>query len=238
MKTIKKNYLPIAIISAVILSMIIVLFMVMSFNADERDNAFEDSASEENIEIVESKAILPEDIDEAESDEDEYEKDEVYDVLAIEEPEIRSSFRDTSSRIPAQEPDKPITRVDSSNEYTSDGIVTGLLEEESYDCGYTNHHCDGPETHAYIMNLELEGCPFCKSSNCPSFYATDEWGYICYTPSKCPSYDIHLDPVYYCQECGKPCGDGTGGSCVQFVNDCVCPNCGEPVSSWTCHSCK
>lgn len=107
-----------------------------------------------------------------------------------------------------------------------------------YDCGTEGHHCDGPETHAYILNLELKGCPLCGKHNCPSFYAVDEWGNTCYTPSHCPKYDVHEDPVHYCQNCGKACGDGTNGTCVQFVSACDCPICGEHVDRRTCHTCK
>ena len=91
-------------------------------------------------------------------------------------------------------------------------------------------------TVGYILNLELEGCPYCHKSNCPSFYAVDQWGNTCYTPSKCPQYDVHKDPVYYCQTCGKPTGDGSHGTCVQFVTACNCPNCGKWVEAWTCHT--
>ena len=108
----------------------------------------------------------------------------------------------------------------------------------TYSCGTDGHHCDGPETHAYIMNLELKGCSRCGSHNCPSFYAVDEWGNTCYTPSQCPKYDVHEDPVHYCQNCGKACGDGTNGTCVQFVSACHCPICGEHVDRRTCHTCK
>lgn len=111
-------------------------------------------------------------------------------------------------------------------------------DDDDYDCGVAGHHCDGPETHAYILNLEIEGCPYCGSHSCPSFYATDEWGNSCYTPSKCPKYDAHKDPAEYCQECGKHCGDGSNGTCVQFVESCNCPNCGEWVEVNTCHTCK
>ena len=42
----------------------------------------------------------------------------------------------------------------------------------------------------------------------------------------------------YCQKCGKACGDGTNGTCVQFVSACHCPICGEHVDRRTCHTCK
>ena len=107
-----------------------------------------------------------------------------------------------------------------------------------YHCHAPNHHCDSPETHAYILNLEAQGCPYCGRHDCPSFYAVDEWGTACYDPTKCPQYDVHLDPVYYCQHCHKPCGDGTNGTCVRFVHACHCPICGKWVEAFTCHSCE
>lgn len=134
---------------------------------------------------------------------------------------------------------KPISGgVNTKDEGTTGGININGGSGQKYSCGTKNHHCEGPETHAYIQNLELEGCPYCGSHSCQSFYATDEWGNACYTPSKCPKYDIKKDAVYYCQTCGKKCGDGKSGTCVQFVNACNCPNCGKYVESWTCHSCK
>lgn len=137
---------------------------------------------------------------------------------------------------------KPITENPAPKPSTGNqggGIVIGDGSPiEKYDCGVAGHHCDGPETHAYIQNLELEGCAYCGSHSCPSFYATDEWGNTCFTPSKCPKYDIKKDPVYYCQNCGKKCGDGKNGTCVTFNVDIYCPNCGKHVKAWICHYCE
>ena len=119
------------------------------------------------------------------------------------------------------------------------GLIIGDYHEPApYNCGIAGHHCEGPETHSYICELEQKGCEYCGSHSCPSFYAVDQWGQGCYTPSKCPKYDIHADPVYYCQTCHKPCGDGRNGTCVQFVVTCNCPNCGEHVPAWYCHYCN
>ncbi len=146
----------------------------------------------------------------------------------------------TTSHEPAKDPVKPVTEKtpDDDGDGTPNSEITIGDQPEPYNCGTPGHHCDGPETHAYILNLECEGCPYCHKSDCPSFYATDEWGNTCYTPSKCPKYDVHLDPVYYCQTCGKKCGDGSHGTCVQFVTACNCPNCGKHVEAWTCHTCE
>ena len=131
------------------------------------------------------------------------------------------------------------TPLPEENENSGGGIIIGGGEQpKPYSCGAEGHLCSGPETHSFILNLELEGCEYCGSHNCPSFYATNEWGNTRYTPSKCPKYDIKKDPVYYCQECGKECGSGSPDKCIQFVNSDNCPNCGEWVEGWTCHSCK
>ena len=134
-----------------------------------------------------------------------------------------------------EKPTEPPTPEDDDDDEGGISIGGGTIP---YDCGTEGHNCDGPETHAYILNLELKGCKYCGSHSCPSFYAVDEWGNTCYTPSKCPAYDVHDDPVHYCQKCSKACGDGTNGTCVQYVSACDCPSCGEHVDSWTCHTCK
>jgi hypothetical protein len=97
---------------------------------------------------------------------------------------------------------------------------------------------DNSETNAFIENLKAQGCPYCGSHTCASFFAKDQWGNLCYNPSKCPNYDITKDPVYYCQTCHKKCGDGANGTCVHFIKACNCPNCGEYVEARTCHTCK
>lgn len=136
---------------------------------------------------------------------------------------------------PKKEADPPKDSGKGSN----GGIQIGGGESTSkYSCGSPKHHCDGPETHAFILNLELEGCPYCGSHSCPSFYGIDKWGNAGYFPKLCPKYDITKDPVYYCQDCGKKCGDGTNGTCVRFVKACKCSNCGEYVEEGTCHTCK
>ena len=136
------------------------------------------------------------------------------------------------------EPEKPTQPPVEEDDDDDEGGISIGGGTVPYDCGTEGHNCDGPETHAYILNLELKGCKYCGSHSCPSFYAVDEWGNTCYTPSKCPAYDVHDDPVHYCQKCGKACGDGTNGTCVQFVSACDCPNCGEHVDSRACHTCK
>lgn len=158
-------------------------------------------------------------------------------VLTPDEPPMPSTDSSVSTE-PAVTPDAPVTEQTPKDDGEGGGITVGGGQAEKYDCGVSGHHCDGPETHAYVTNLELQGCPYCGKSNCQSFYATDEWGNTCYTPGKCPEYDIKKDPAEYCQDCGKKLGDGRNGTCVQFVTAYNCPNCKEYVDAWTCHSCK
>lgn len=149
-----------------------------------------------------------------------------------------SGNKDNSSK--AKQPEQPVTPVEPPEQPSSQGGTDngGGNTPSPYSCGSPNHHCEGPETHAYILNLELEGCPYCSSHSCPSFYATDQWGGAITDVTKCPNYDIKQDPIKYCQVCGKKNGDGSNGTCTQFTDACSCPLCGEHVEAWTCHTCK
>ena len=155
--------------------------------------------------------------------------------LTPEDPKPTKPTEPKPTEVKPVEPEMPTEPHIEDNGEGGISIGSGTA---TYDCRTEGHHCDGPETHAYILNLELRGCKYCDSHSCPSFYAVDEWGNTCYTPSECPAYDVHDDPAHYCQKCGKACGDGTNGTCVQYVNACDCPSCGEHVDSWTCHTCK
>ena len=151
---------------------------------------------------------------------------------------VSAGGKTTATQGKAGKSAKPISQNTPTDSGSGSSGMIGNGDTGEYNCGTAGHHCDGPETHAYILNLELEGCPYCGSHSCQSFYAVDQWGNTCYTPSKCPKYNTHSDPVYYCQECGKACGDGRNGTCVQFVEACKCPNCGVWVESNTCHTCN
>ncbi|MDD4474926.1 MAG: hypothetical protein PHV95_03915 [Eubacteriales bacterium] len=146
-----------------------------------------------------------------------------------------NSNNSNNSKTPAKDSDKPVSTQEPTQ---SDGIVIGgdTNSETKYDCKTPNHHCQNAENHAYITNLELQGCPICGSHSCPSFYAVNEWGYTRYDMSKCPKYDIKKDPLYYCQDCGRKVGNGDNNTCQQFVVDTVCPICGKLVKANTCHT--
>ncbi len=134
---------------------------------------------------------------------------------------------------PAKESDPP----KDSEKGSGGGIQIGGCESTAkYSCGSPKHHCDGPETHAYILNLELEGCPYCGSHTCSSFYAVDKWGNACYTPSKCPQYNKTKDSAEYCQACGRKNGNGDNNTCQKWIVDFTCPICGERVKANQCHT--
>lgn len=142
-----------------------------------------------------------------------------------------SSSATSSIGSKAKTPDKTITpATPTESSKPSDGIVIG---------GNEPANPDNSETIAFLQNLAAKGCPYCGlHDECPSFHAVDEWGNPVYDPTKCPKYDITKNPVYYCQTCHMKTGDGSNGTCVQFVNDCYCPLCGEFVPAHTCHTCK
>lgn len=119
---------------------------------------------------------------------------------------------------------------------TETTTVSGTDTDKPYSCGCKNHHCKSPEDHEFVTYLENKGCPFCGSHSCPSFYALDEWGNMCYDCTKCPKYDEKKDPCIYCQHCGRRCGNGDNGTCVRFTEDIVCPICGKFVPAGTCHT--
>lgn len=144
---------------------------------------------------------------------------------------IGEKAKDTTSAVKVVDPPKSEDKSDNS------GIQIGGDETNSkYNCGSPNHHCHNEDAHAWILNLELEGCSYCGSHSCPSFYAVDEWGNACYTPSKCPKYDVKKDAAEYCQVCGKKNGNGDNDTCQKWIIDFTCPTCGELVEANKCHT--
>lgn len=102
------------------------------------------------------------------------------------------------SKTPAEKPkeqQKETPPAETKKHESGDIVIGDPTPTQTYSCGVAGHHCTGPETHSFICELEQKGCEHCGSHSCPSFYAVDEWGQGCYTPSKCPKYDIHADPV-------------------------------------------
>ena len=251
----KKNTVNIiiALIAALFLITIILIDAFSGGNTEDGPSAVTGTSAAE-VSVADILTEVPDDTETGVIDETGESTETVNTVIADEtvtvpDPENILTIPDETEPFETEEavtrehaamPAVPVTEKTPSDDgnVTSGGIIIDGGQPETYDCGYPGHRCDGPETHAFIVNLELDGCPYCGKHDCPSFYALDEWGHTCYAPVKCPKYDVKNDPVYYCQSCKRQCGDGTGGTCVQFVSACNCPICGEWVESWTCHTCK
>ena len=131
------------------------------------------------------------------------------------------------SAAPAKEPD--------NNAEAGIQIGGNPPVEEVYNCGCANHHCQNADFHASLLNRELEGCPYCGSHSCASFYATNEWGYTCYDATLCPKYNAGQDSAKVCPDCGRPMWspDNPTG-CFRYLQDTEC-ECGELVPGNTCH---
>lgn len=75
---------------------------------------------------------------------------------------------------------------------------------------------------------------------------TYEDGSTGYEPREGAKYEVYpglIGRVYlsicFCSECGKTSGNGTNGTCVQWLmGDIDCPNCGQHVEVRTCHTCS
>ena len=236
MKNKKKLFIIGGISVAVILAVVLCIVLIPKGDVPETKPSTSETETQTDVDVQTPDDVSAETIELSNEDTDKIIDDGtgLQPILDKSETnaEKKNGGKDNSGTASPVKPATPEKNTDSG------GLVIGGGQGEKYNCGVSGHHCDGPETHAYVQNLELEGCPYCGSHSCQSFYATDEWGHTCYTPSKCPKYDIHKDPVHYCQTCGKKCGDGSGGTCVQFVESCNCPNCGKHVESWTCHTCN
>ena len=140
---------------------------------------------------------------------------------------------------PVKTPEKPVETqkpeqpADNSN--GGDINIGGGDKPEEYHCGSPNHHCKNAEAHAYIQNLELEGCSFCGSHSCPSFYDVNEWGFTRYNQTLCPKYNEKSDPSKYCQRCGRELWSQSNPTgCFSYLQDTDC-ECGEHVKGNTCH---
>ena len=132
--------------------------------------------------------------------------------------------------------EKPVTEVQPKDIESDGGIqIGGGDSTEKYSCGSPNHHCKNSEAHAYIHNLELEGCPYCGSHSCPSFYDVNEWGFTRYNQTLCPKYSEKSDPAKYCQQCGRELWSPSNPTgCFRYLQDTDC-ECGEHVKANACH---
>lgn len=159
--------------------------------------------------------------------------------------DIGSTQKPDSEKVPAkpnekpnkpQEPSIPTSPDESKPTPPSEETKPDKPNKNDYSCGVSGHHCTNAENHAYISNLEAEGCAFCGSHSCKSFYYVSAAGVPMCNPKLCPEYDSKTDPTQYCQDCGKKVGNGSNGTCEKFLVDGTCPICKEDVKANECHS--
>ena len=147
---------------------------------------------------------------------------------------------------------KMVLTSESPSDYYSEGSkhyecsICGWHYEEyfpplTYDCGYPDHGCTDPEVHERYMRESANGCPMCGKADCASLHGRDIDGWIMVDLSLCPQYDIHRDPEYYCQNCGRPnspviTNDPTK-ECRTFWHGTTCQYCKRYVAADTCHTC-
>lgn len=114
-------------------------------------------------------------------------------------------------------------------------IPETTLTPQAYDCKGKYHNCRNEEYHLFIHNMELEGCKYCGSHSCVSFYTLNSWGFTQYDATKCPKYSIKNDPAKYCVRCKREMWskDNPTG-CFSYLLDTLC-ECGEFVKGNTCH---
>lgn len=239
-----KNTLWIIGICAILLAAIILGVALDSTGKDGNDESSLEANSEYSDETSIPTISVPDDFDESTDDTSGNVSFEVsgitVDVSDVPDASNDTSKGDDASKadIPA-EPEKPVGDTSKPDESAPDDISTPETPPANvYSCGYENHNCENEEYHKGLLAREEEGCPYCGSHECISFYAVDKWGYTIYDHTLCPKYDARTDPYKYCQTCGKKVGDGRNGTCAVFVVDTDCPYCGEHIHAWECHTCK
>lgn len=234
----KQNKIIAALIVGIIAVAILIAVMIGNFVGKDTEEPTTDVTTEQ-AETVGDIVIDDNITKEKDNAESTTEKNET--VIKLEEPTVEKV---TTTQKPTQQtstvkPAEPVTQgnpvgVSQGNRY--EVIDNGNDSVNEYSCGKKGHHCDSKETHDFIVSLENKGCSHCGSHSCKSFYTYDEWGNACYDPTKCESYNAKSDPCETCQECGKKVGTGSGNTCIRFIVDTKCPECGKPVKGKTCHS--
>ena len=155
--------------------------------------------------------------------------------------DVDDGTNSSGTKTPAEESDKPTSsttppKVNPADDEEKVEIGTNPPTEEKYSCGVMGHQCINAENHAHITNLELQGCEFCGSNSCKSFYYVSSAGIPMHNPELCPEYNSKQDPTKYCSDCSKPMGDGNNGTCEKLLVAGTCPVCEKHVEAHTCHS--
>lgn len=237
MKKLLKNKIFIGC-SIGVLALAIIITVILIIPHDTEPTSYEDTSSDTSVivEVPEPETTSPTPTETNDANVIPEESENLSDVtVELENSDNNDESVDNNNNsivdnAPTVEESEP-----SQNEQNNVQIG-GDDNTQNYSCGCENHHCVNAENHAYILNLELEGCPYCGSHSCPSFYATDEWGATCYTPSKCPEYKDTEDPTEYCQKCGRKNGNGDNDTCQRYIIDTICPICGELIKANECHT--
>lgn len=210
----------------------VVIFAVVLFIGRNSNNTKTDDLSLKSSEVqqnVYAKPVIEQ--DKANDNSDSSDTSSLSLVVDVGGKPINNN--NNNSKTPAKETAKPVTASTPSQTNSSGGgIIIGGEEPSRYNCNTANHNCQTPEYHAYVLNLELQGCPYCGSHSCISFYPQEGW-----RPSICPQYDIKKDPAIYCQVCGRKGGDGRNNTCARYLTSKNCPYCNVWIESRTCHTC-
>lgn len=116
-----------------------------------------------------------------------------------------------------------------------------ITSYENYTCGFENHYCSSQRGHERLLQEIADGCYYCGTSECVSFYARNEQGLTQQDKYLCPEYDVYRDPWFYCQKCNMPkwttIQDHTK-CCFGYVRDTNCYYCSVWVGAEDCHTCK
>lgn len=213
------------IVGIVVVAVIIVA--VIGLDKDENN-------TEATTEITTEEAVIniPSDIEDDTTEPETLVEDD--DMLKIED--VDTVTEKANSNENTVKVDKPVEENENRNDNVQGIVIDGDDDTSIYSCGVSGHRCHNKEAHNITTMLENKGCHHCGSHSCKSFYTTDEWGNACYDETKCPQYNVKQDPLKYCQDCGKPVGTGSNGTCVHFTVDTKCPDCNESVKAKTCHS--
>lgn len=238
MKLTKKNKIMIGAVSGV-LTIAVIVTAVLLTGGNTHPVLTPDSEPESSpSEVV---VNLPTDTKQ-EAQTSEPESTEKKDTLVVDvsgNPESPTDTDGNKNNDTAKSPEQPIeTKKPEQPANDGDsGIIIGGGDTpiDQYSCGSPSHHCKNAEAHAYIQNLELEGCPFCESHSCPSFYDVNEWGFTRYNQVLCPKYNEKNDSAKYCQDCGRTLWSQSNPTgCFRYLQDTDC-ECGELVKGNTCH---
>lgn len=237
MKNLFKNKRIIIVSSA----LVVLLITGIVFSLPYQKNEIASTESEINASETSNDVVIDIPENDCSTDETASIDEIVYDKNALTPDEKTESITDNNSYVKAEANDTPKTEASKPSQEEDNNSGSGIQiggndpVKETYNCGCANHHCQNAEFHASLLNRELEGCPYCGSHSCPSFYAVNEWGYTKYDSTLCPKYSEQTDFAKYCPNCGrKMWSPDNPTGCFSYLQDTQC-ECGEFVPANTCH---